>query len=59
LRLILESNEKRKEEVNDKTINEEVKKVAERAEALEKDLTRQQPRLKTVNSLFPAYPFFF
>jgi UDP-N-acetyl-D-mannosaminuronate dehydrogenase len=38
LRLILESNEKRKEEVKDKAIKSEVAKVAARAVALEKEL---------------------
>jgi hypothetical protein len=42
LRLILKSNEKRKEEVKDKTVKAEVKKVAVRAEALEKELTGQK-----------------
>ena len=42
LRLILESNEKRKEEIKDKTIKAEAEKVAARAEKLEKDLTRQK-----------------
>ena len=36
LRLILESNEKRKEEVKDKTTQKEIDKVAKRVEALEK-----------------------
>ncbi len=44
LRLILESNEKRKKEVKDKTIKAEVEKVALRAEALEKDLTGQKSK---------------
>jgi UDP-N-acetyl-D-mannosaminuronate dehydrogenase len=39
LRLILESNEKRKEEIKDKTVKAEAEKVAARAEALEKELT--------------------
>jgi len=42
LRLILESNEKRKEEIKDKTIKAEAEKVAKRAEKLEKDLTMQK-----------------
>jgi UDP-N-acetyl-D-mannosaminuronate dehydrogenase len=42
LRLILKSNEKRKEEVKDKTVKAEVEKVAARAEALEKELTGQK-----------------
>jgi UDP-N-acetyl-D-mannosaminuronate dehydrogenase len=40
LRLILESNEKRKEELKDKTVEAEARKVAGRAEALQKELTR-------------------
>jgi UDP-N-acetyl-D-mannosaminuronate dehydrogenase len=36
LRLILESNEKRKEEVKDKAIQKEIAKIAKRVEALEK-----------------------
>ncbi len=44
LRLILESNEKRKDEVKDKMVEAEVKKVAARAEALEKDLTSRKSR---------------
>jgi len=36
LRLILESNEKRKEEVKDKTTQKEIAKIAKRVEALEK-----------------------
>jgi hypothetical protein len=44
LRLILESNEKRKEEVNDKTVKAEVEKVAARASALEKELTGQKSK---------------
>ncbi len=44
LRLILESNEKRKEEVKDKTVKLEVQKVAARAEALEKELTGQKSK---------------
>lgn len=42
LRLILESNEKRKEEIKDKTVKAEAEKVAARAEALEKELTGQK-----------------
>ena len=38
LRLILESNEKRKKEVEDKSIQKEVEKVSKRAKALEKEL---------------------
>jgi len=44
LRLILESNEKRKEEVKDKTVKAEVQKVEARAEALEKELTGQRSK---------------
>jgi UDP-N-acetyl-D-mannosaminuronate dehydrogenase len=39
LRLILESNEKRKEEMKDPTIKAEAKKVAARADALQKELS--------------------
>ena len=42
LRLILESNEKRKEEIKDKAVKAEADKVAARAEALEKDLIGQE-----------------
>ena len=42
LRLILKSNEKRKEEIKDKTIKKEAEKVAARAQALEKLLTGQK-----------------
>jgi len=42
LRLILKSNEKRKEEIKDKTIRAEAEKVAARAEALEQDLTKSK-----------------
>ncbi len=44
LRLILKSNEKRKEEVKDKTVKAEVQKVAARAEALEKELMEQKSK---------------
>ena len=44
LRLILESNEKRKEEIKDKTVKAEAEKVAARAEALEKALTGQKTK---------------
>ena len=40
LRLILESNEKRKEEIKDKTVAAEAKKVATRAEAVQMDLSK-------------------
>jgi len=38
LRLILKSNQKRKEEIKDKTIQKEAAKIANRAKALEKEL---------------------
>jgi len=41
LRLILESNEKRKQEIKDKAVEAEAKKVAARVEALERDLTKK------------------
>ena len=41
LRLILESNNKRKRELKDKQIQEEVEKIAQRAEALEKELKQE------------------
>jgi len=44
LRLILKSNEKRKEEIKDTTVKTEAEKVAARAEALEKSLTGQKTR---------------
>jgi UDP-N-acetyl-D-mannosaminuronate dehydrogenase len=40
LRLILKSNEKRKEEIKDKSVYEEVEKVKRRVEALQKDLMK-------------------
>jgi UDP-glucose 6-dehydrogenase len=40
LRLILKSNEKRKEEIKDKSVKAEAEKVAARAEALQQDLTK-------------------
>ncbi len=40
LKLILKSNEKRKEEIKDKTVKADAEKVAARAKALEKDLTK-------------------
>jgi len=42
LRLILESNEKRKEEVKDESIKKEVEKVRKRVEALERELIKKQ-----------------
>jgi len=38
LRLILKSNEKRKEEIKDKSVQKEVEKVSKRAKTLEKEL---------------------
>jgi UDP-N-acetyl-D-mannosaminuronate dehydrogenase len=38
LRLILKSNQKRKEELKDKTVKEEAEKIAKRAETLEEEL---------------------
>jgi UDP-N-acetyl-D-mannosaminuronate dehydrogenase len=43
LRLVLESNEKRKEEVKDKDVLAEVEKIEKRAAALEKDLMSKNP----------------
>jgi len=40
LRLILESNEKRKEEIKEEDVRSEVKKIKERVEKLEKDLIK-------------------
>ena len=42
LRLILKSNEKRKEEIKDKTVKAEAEKVSKRAEALQEELTRNK-----------------
>lgn len=42
LRLILKSNEKRKEEIKDKTVKAEAEKVFKRAEALQEELTRNK-----------------
>jgi UDP-N-acetyl-D-mannosaminuronate dehydrogenase len=42
LRLILKSNEKRKEEVKDKAVQAEVEKIAARAAALEKELAGEK-----------------
>lgn len=44
LRLILKSNEKRKEEIKDKTVKAEAEKVATRAETLQEELTRSKNR---------------
>jgi hypothetical protein len=41
LRLILESNERRKEEIMDPRVSEEVEKVKRRAEMLQEKLLRQ------------------
>ncbi|MGQ9641518.1 MAG: GDP-mannose dehydrogenase [Candidatus Bathycorpusculaceae bacterium] len=41
LHLILKSNEKRKKEIEDKSVREEIEKVRKRAEALEKELPRK------------------
>jgi hypothetical protein len=38
LRLILKSNEKRKEEIKNKTVQKEAEKIAKRVDALEKEL---------------------
>jgi UDP-N-acetyl-D-mannosaminuronate dehydrogenase len=46
LRLILKSNEKRKEEIADEKIKAEVEKVKERVEKLERDLFKGVFRLK-------------
>jgi UDP-N-acetyl-D-mannosaminuronate dehydrogenase len=44
LRLILKSNEKRKEEIKDKTVKAEAEKVAARAQALENMLTGEKSK---------------
>jgi UDP-N-acetyl-D-mannosaminuronate dehydrogenase len=41
LRLILKSNQKRKEELKDKTVQEEAEKIAHRAEALEREFGQE------------------
>jgi hypothetical protein len=41
LRLILESNKKRKEEIKDKEIREEVEKIKRIAEDLQRDMTNR------------------
>jgi hypothetical protein len=38
----LKSNEKRKEEIKDKTVKAEAEKVSKRAEALQEELTRNK-----------------
>jgi UDP-N-acetyl-D-mannosaminuronate dehydrogenase len=48
LRLILESNEKRKEEIKDKSVKEEVEKVRKRAAALHKELARRETNTKNL-----------
>jgi hypothetical protein len=42
LRLILESNEKRKEEIKDKSTQKEIVRIAKRVEALEKKTGESQ-----------------
>ena len=44
LRLVLESNEKRKKEIEDQRVSEEVEKVRKRAEALQKELLNKLAR---------------
>jgi len=44
LRLILESNEKRKNEIKDKETREEIEKVKKKTEALQKELKRKLNR---------------
>jgi hypothetical protein len=46
LRIILKSNEKRKEEIKDKSVKKEVEKVSKRAEALEKELMEKTFKVK-------------
>lgn len=43
LKLILESNEKRKEEVKDKAVLEDIEKVRKRVKTLDKDFSRKPP----------------
>lgn len=47
LRLILSSNEKRKEEIKNKGVYEEVEKVRQRVEVLQKDLMKLQENVKS------------
>jgi len=47
LRLILKSNEKRKEEIKEEEIRNEVEKIRERVKRLEKDLTKKGELRKT------------
>lgn len=44
LKLILESNEKRKEEMKDKSIAEEVEKVKKIAETLQEEITTKSAK---------------
>lgn len=53
LKLILKSNEKRKEEMRDKKISEEVEKVRKREEKLQKDLLK---RLNDRTAKSPSHP---
>jgi hypothetical protein len=46
LRLILKSNQKRKEELKDRTVQKEAEKIANRAEALEKELGEKREECK-------------
>ena len=52
LRLILTSNEKRKEEIKDPNVKAEAEKVAKRAEALQNNLTMH--KAETTNKKTPA-----
>jgi hypothetical protein len=47
LRLILKSNEKRKTEIKDKAVRDEVEKVKTRAEKLQKELMQQLRKERT------------
>jgi hypothetical protein len=49
LRLILKSNERRKEEVKDEDVKAEVAKVAARAVALEKELAGEKNEITEPN----------
>jgi len=49
LRLILKSNEKRTEEIKDKTVQEEVEKVKRRVQALERELEKVTKALQSRN----------
>lgn len=46
LRLILKSNEKRKQEIADRQIREEIEKVRVKVETLERDIAKLEPLLK-------------